>query len=56
MIHVTVTFDEQGTKTKVTMRLVFETAAERGKTVKEYGAIEGAQQTLERLAAYLETM
>jgi uncharacterized protein YndB with AHSA1/START domain len=54
--HVTVTFDEQGAKTQVTMRSVFASAAERDKVVKEYGAIEGGNQTLARLAEYLERM
>lgn len=54
--HVTVTFDEQGGKTKLTMRMLFETAAERDKVVKEFGAIEGAKQTLERLNEHLAKM
>jgi uncharacterized protein YndB with AHSA1/START domain len=40
-------------KTKVTLRLVFATAAEREFVVKEFGAIEGGQQTLERLGEHL---
>ena len=48
------TFEAQGkVKTKVTMRGVFPTAQHRDRVVKEYGAIEGAQQTLGRLAEYL---
>lgn len=54
--HATVTFAEQGGKTRVTMRMLFATAAERDKTVKEVGAIEGGNQTLARLAAYLPKM
>lgn len=48
------TFDavEPG-KTKVTIRMVFPTAAERDFVVKEFGAIEGGKQTLERLAEFL---
>lgn len=51
--HVTMTFAEQGGKTVLSMQMLFETAAERDRVVKEYGAIEGGEQTLDRLAAYL---
>ena len=54
--HVTVTFDEEGGKTRLTMRSVFETAAERDHVVKTYGAIEGAKQTLGRLAEHLAAL
>jgi uncharacterized protein YndB with AHSA1/START domain len=54
--EVTVTFDEQGTQTRLTMRTLFESGAERDRVVKEYGASEGARQTLERLAQYLAQM
>lgn len=50
--HVTVTFAAQGGKTKVTMRVLFASAAERDKVVKS-GAVEGGKQTLERLAEHL---
>jgi uncharacterized protein YndB with AHSA1/START domain len=51
--HVTVTFDVQGKGTKITMRSLFATAEARNYVVEKYGAIEGANQTLERLARYL---
>ncbi|MDB6041454.1 MAG: hypothetical protein JWM63_5 [Gammaproteobacteria bacterium] len=54
--YVTVTFANQGGKTRLTMRSVFASAADRDKVVKEYGAIEGGNQTLDRLAEYLATM
>jgi len=54
--HVTVTFDEQDGKTKLTMRMLFETATERDRVVKKFGAIEGANQTLERLKERLAKM
>jgi uncharacterized protein YndB with AHSA1/START domain len=53
--HVTVSFDEEGGGTKVTMRTLFATADARAAVVR-FGAIEGGKQTLARLAAYLETM
>ena len=52
--HVTVTFEAQGRKTLLTMRSVFATAQERDDVVEKYGALEGARQTLERLAQHVE--
>jgi uncharacterized protein YndB with AHSA1/START domain len=43
-------------KTRVTIRMVFPSATERDFVVKEFGAIEGGQQTLERLGEYLPKM
>ena len=51
--HVTVTFDAQGNKTLLTMRMVFDTREELEKVAREYGAIEGAHQTITRLEAYV---
>lgn len=53
--QATVTFAEQGGKTTLTMRMLFQSAAERDKNV-EFGAIEGGNQTLERLAEHLERL
>jgi uncharacterized protein YndB with AHSA1/START domain len=51
------TFDSIETnKTKVTIRMVFPSATERDFVVKEFGAIEGGKQTLERLGEYLPKM
>jgi uncharacterized protein YndB with AHSA1/START domain len=49
---VTVTFDEESDKTRLTLKLVFASPAERDNAV-ESGALEGGNQTLERLAEYL---
>lgn len=51
--HAEVTFAAEGTKTRVTLRSLFESAEERDVVVEKYGAIEGGKQTLERLAAYV---
>jgi uncharacterized protein YndB with AHSA1/START domain len=51
--QTTVTFEELDRKTRLTMRAVFPSAAERDRVVKEYGADKGAAQTLSRLADYL---
>lgn len=50
--HVTVTFEEQDSRTTLTMRMRFATAEQRDKTV-EFGAVEGANQTLDRLEEHL---
>jgi uncharacterized protein YndB with AHSA1/START domain len=51
--HTTVTFAEQGAKTRITVRMLFESASERERVVKKFGAVEGLNQTLGRLAAHL---
>lgn len=53
---VTVTFAEQGDKTELTMRMLFKSAEELEQVVKEYGAIEGAKSTLDRLEEQLSKM
>jgi uncharacterized protein YndB with AHSA1/START domain len=54
--HVTVTFEDEGGKTRLTMRALFPSAAERERVAKKYGAVEGAQQTLARLAEHLAAL
>jgi len=53
--QTTVTFVASGNKTLLTMRALFDTAAERDAVQAKYGALEGGQQTVARLAAYAET-
>jgi uncharacterized protein YndB with AHSA1/START domain len=43
-------------RTKVTIRMVFPTVFARDQVVREYGAIEGGRQTLERLGEHLPAM
>jgi uncharacterized protein YndB with AHSA1/START domain len=43
-------------KTRVSIRMVFPSPASRDFVVKEFGALEGGKQTLERLGEYLSTM
>jgi uncharacterized protein YndB with AHSA1/START domain len=52
--RTTVTFAAEGHKTLLTLRAVFATAAERAHVAEKYGAVEGAQQTVARLAGYVE--
>ena len=48
------TFDAvAAAKTRVTIRMVFPSSSDRDFVVKEFGAIEGGKQTLERLGEYL---
>jgi uncharacterized protein YndB with AHSA1/START domain len=47
------TFEVEGEQTRVTIRMVFDSAQEREYVVKEFGAIEGGKQTLQRLGEYL---
>jgi uncharacterized protein YndB with AHSA1/START domain len=51
---VTATFDDLGGgRTKLTMRMVFPSAAARDFVVKTYGAVEGLTQTMERLGEHV---
>jgi len=47
---------EPGGKTRLTMRMVFASGADRDLVVREFGAIEGGKQTLERLSEHLPKM
>ena len=51
---VTVTVEEIGAQTRLTMVSLFPTAEARDFVVEKYGAIEGGRQTLARLAQYVE--
>lgn len=52
----TITFIEKNNMTEITMHMLFPSAEERNRTVKEHGAIEGGKQTLDRLEKYLTNM
>jgi len=51
--HVTITFEAQGNKTQLTMKMVFPTKAIRDELIEKSGAIEGQNQTLDKLEKYL---
>jgi len=53
--RATVTFDEMGPRTRITMRAEFASAQSRDFVVRHFGAYEGAHQTLNRLARFLAT-
>ena len=51
--NTTVTFVPEDGNTRVTLRAVFPTPAERDRVVKEHGAVEGGKQTLAHLDQYV---
>ncbi len=53
--EATWTFEDLGGKTRLTIHSVFPSAAERERAIRDYGALEGARQTLARLAGHLQT-
>lgn len=52
----TVTFREENGLTRVSVRMLFASAEVRDKTEKEFGAVEGLQQTLSRLEEEVSKM
>jgi uncharacterized protein YndB with AHSA1/START domain len=54
--EVTVTFEEEGRKTKLTMKMVFKTKEALDLVKEKYGAVEGNKQTMDRLEQYLAKM
>jgi uncharacterized protein YndB with AHSA1/START domain len=50
----TVTFQDRGGRTELTLRMVFNTPEMRQRAVKDYGAIEGGRQTLARLESLVK--
>lgn len=51
--HVTVTFDDEGGRTRLVSRMRFASAEQRDAKVR-FGAVELGHQTMDRLAAWLE--
>lgn len=51
--HVTITFEDVQGRTLVTLRALFP-SAEHYENAKQYGAVEGGQQTLARCDAFLQ--
>lgn len=54
--HVTITFIEEGTSTKLIMQSDFGSEEELQRVAREYGAIEGGMQHLARLEEFLTTL
>jgi uncharacterized protein YndB with AHSA1/START domain len=51
--RMSVTFADRGGKTEVSVQMLFQTTAERDQTIKQFGAVEGLRQTLDRLSEEL---
>ncbi|HEY8182169.1 MAG TPA: SRPBCC family protein [Thermoanaerobaculia bacterium] len=56
LFEASVTFSVQGDKTRVEVRMVFESAELREKVAKDFGAVEGLHQNLDRLEQHLAKM
>jgi len=54
--RTTVTFEDLGGKTRLTMRMLFPSVAERERVIAAYGADKGLVQTLARLDEHLATL
>jgi uncharacterized protein YndB with AHSA1/START domain len=55
-VKTTLTLAERGAATEATLRLVFGSKEERDEKVAKYYAAQGAQQSLNSLAAYVATL
>jgi uncharacterized protein YndB with AHSA1/START domain len=55
LFRATVTFEEQDKKTLLTWRMLFETAEQYNKVVKEFKADEGLKQNVAKLDTYLQS-
>lgn len=53
--HVIITFEDAGSRTNLTMRTIFPSAAAL-EEVKKFGAVEGGKQTIDKLEQYLANM
>ena len=54
--RTTVTFEDLGGKTRLTMRGAFPSAEERARVIREYGADKGLTQTMARLAEHVAAL
>ena len=53
--HVTIKFEKQDNRTRLTMRSLFDSPEELERVIKEFGAKEGMYQHVDRLEDYLQT-
>jgi uncharacterized protein YndB with AHSA1/START domain len=54
--RVTVTFEDLGSTTRLSMQMLFKTAEQRNQVVKKYRAVEGLKQNMDKLEEYLAKM
>jgi len=52
--RVIITFENQGNKTLLTMRSIFKSKSEKDWVIERVGAIEGGNQTLDKLEEFLK--
>jgi uncharacterized protein YndB with AHSA1/START domain len=50
---MTVDFADEGGKTGVTIRALFPSAADRERAIREYGAADGLEENMDKLAEYV---
>lgn len=53
---MTATFVDLGNRSELIVRMLFESAEGRDRAARELGAVEGLEQTLERLEEHVTTM
>jgi uncharacterized protein YndB with AHSA1/START domain len=53
LFRAAVIFDAEGEKTRISMRMLFETAELRKRVAAEFGAVEGLEQTLNHLGEHV---
>lgn len=53
--RATATFVDQAGKTELTMSMIFPTKADRDRVIAEYGAVEGLNDTTDRLNEFLHS-
>jgi uncharacterized protein YndB with AHSA1/START domain len=53
---MTVTFEDEGDGTRVTLRQVHPSMEVRDQLIREHGVVEGGKQHLQKLADYLDTL
>ncbi len=54
--NTVITLEDMGGKTRLTMIAVFKEKAARDLVIREYGAVEGGRQHLDKLAAYVASL
>jgi len=54
--HVTITFADEGARTRLTMHSRFPSVAVRDRLIREVHAVEGGTQTLNHLETYLASL
>lgn len=53
LFHAMVIFEAEGTRTRIRMQMLFETAELRNRVAEEFGAVQGLEQTLDHLGEHV---